>query len=85
LPGLTPYLEERLDWLMEREDNGTLFLAGTLGDETGRDGSGLATVRAESRAAAEADARTEPFRRAGIRRNTVPRPAAQQRQHPHSA
>ncbi|MFG3133260.1 YciI family protein [Streptomyces tendae] len=68
---LGPHLDEHLAWLMERENNGSLFLAGTLGDETGWDGSGLAIVRAKSRAAAEADAATEPFRKAGIRRNTV--------------
>ncbi|MFI9772517.1 YciI family protein [Streptomyces sp. NPDC052415] len=71
LSALAPLLEEHLAWLIERENNGTLFLAGTLGDETGWDGSGLAIVRAESRAAAEADAQTEPFCRAGIRKNTV--------------
>jgi uncharacterized protein YciI len=68
---LGPHLDEHLAWLMEREDNGSLFLSGMLGDESGWDGSGMAIVRATSRAAAEADARTEPFCRAGIRRNTV--------------
>ena len=64
-------MEEHLAWLTERENNGTIFLAGMLGDETGWDGSGLAIVRAESRAAAEADAHTEPFCKAGLRTNTV--------------
>lgn len=68
---LGPHLDEHLAWLIERENNGTLFLSGQLGDETGWDGSGMAIVRAESRAAAEADARTEPFCKAGIRKNTV--------------
>ncbi|NED90848.1 hypothetical protein G3I76_63550, partial [Streptomyces sp. SID11233] len=71
LPVLGPHLDEHLAWLIERENNGTLFLSGQLGDETGWDGSGMAIVRAESRAAAEADAQTEPFCRAGIRRNTI--------------
>ena len=71
LPVLGPYLDEHLAWLIERENNGTIFLSGQLGDETGWDGSGMAIVRAESRAAAEADAQTEPFCRAGIRRNNV--------------
>ncbi len=71
LPVLGPHLDEHLAWLIERENNGTIFLSGQLGDETGWDGSGLAIVRAESRAAAEADAATEPFCKAGIRRNTV--------------
>lgn len=68
---LGPYLEEHLAWLIERENNRTIFLSGTLGDETGWDGSGMAIVRAESRAAAEADAQTEPFSKAGIRKNSV--------------
>ena len=68
---LGPQLEEHLAWLIERENNGSMFLSGTLGDETGWDGSGMAIMRAESRAAAEADARTEPFCKAGIRENTV--------------
>lgn len=68
---LGPHLEEHLAWLIERENNGTIFLAGTLGDETGWDGSGLVVVRADSRAAAEADAQTEPFCRVGIRKNSV--------------
>jgi hypothetical protein len=71
LPVLGPHLDAHLAWLIERENNGTLFLSGQLGDENGWDGSGMAIVRAESRAAAEADARTEPFFRAGLRRNTV--------------
>jgi uncharacterized protein YciI len=68
---LGPHLEEHLAWLVERENNGTMFLSGTLGDETGWDGSGMMIARAESRAAAGADAQTEPFYRAGLRRNTV--------------
>jgi len=71
LPVLGPLFGEHLAWLIERENNGTIFLAGMLADETGWDGSGLLIVRAQSRAAAEADAQTEPFCRAGIRKNTV--------------
>ena len=66
-----PYLEEHLGWLKEREDDGRMFLSGTLSDETGWDGSGMAIMRAASREAAAADADTEPFFRAGLRRNTV--------------
>ncbi len=68
---LGPRLDEHLAWLMERENTGSLFPAGTLGDETGWDGSGMAIVRAESHAAAEVDVQTEPFCKAGIRKNTV--------------
>lgn len=63
--------------MIERENNGTIFLAGMLSDETGWDGSGLVIVRVESRAAAEADARTDPLCKAGIRTNTVRGGAAQ--------
>jgi hypothetical protein len=71
LPLLGPHLEAHLDWLIEQERNGTLFLSGRLADETEWDGSGVAIIRAESRAAAEAIAAGEPFHQLGLRKNTV--------------
>ena len=70
-PVIGPHLEAHLDWLIEQERNGTLFLSGAAADETEWDGSGVAIIRAESRAAAEAIAVTEPFHKLGLRKNTV--------------
>jgi uncharacterized protein YciI len=70
-PVIGPYLEAHLDWLIEQENNGTLFLSGAAADETEWDGSGVAIIRAKSRAAAEAIAVTEPLHIAGLRKNTV--------------
>ncbi|GGF22774.1 YciI family protein [Subtercola lobariae] len=68
---LGPNMEEHLNWLIEQENNGTLFLSGAAADETEWDGSGVAIIRARSRAHAEQIAETEPFHRAGLRTNTV--------------
>jgi uncharacterized protein YciI len=61
---------EHLDWLSEQEQANVLVLSGTIDQDQGI-GPGMAIIRAESRAAAEAIAVTEPFHRHGLRRNTI--------------
>lgn len=68
---LMPFLREHILWLRDRERDGSLFLSGASRDEVGWDGSGVAILRASSRAEAERIAQTEPFHREGLRRNTV--------------
>lgn len=68
---LMPFLREHILWLRDRERDGSLFLSGANRDETGWDGSGIAILRAESRAEAERIAVSEPFHREGLRKNTV--------------
>jgi uncharacterized protein YciI len=68
---LTPFLREHILWLRARERDGSLFLSGANRDEVGWDGSGVAILRAASRAEAELIAASEPFHREGLRKNTV--------------
>ena len=72
LKDLARCFKEHLEWLRALEARGVLFASGPIRDETGAwDGSGMAVVRAKSLAAAKRLAATEPFHRAGIRRNHV--------------
>ena len=71
LPVLLPHLRDHILWLRDQERGGVLFLSGANRDEVGWDGSGVAVLRAGSRAEAVAIAETEPFHRAGVRTNTV--------------
>jgi uncharacterized protein YciI len=61
---------EHLDWLVEQEQSGVLFLSGTVDQEMGV-GPGMAVLRAASREDAEAIATSEPFHRHGLRHNTI--------------
>jgi uncharacterized protein YciI len=71
ISALTPHLREHILWLRDQERSGALFLSGANRDEIGWDGSGLAILRAGSRAEAIAIAETEPFHREGVRQNSV--------------
>lgn len=71
LAAMQPVLRDHILWLRDRERDGSLFLSGANRDEVGWDGSGTAFLRAGSRAEAIEIAETEPFHRAGIRKNTV--------------
>jgi uncharacterized protein YciI len=68
---LMPHLRDHILWLRDQERSGVLFLSGANRDEVGWDGSGVAILRAGSRAEAIAIAETEPFHREGVRTNTV--------------
>lgn len=71
---LAPVLHDHLLWLLDKEKCGVLLLSGPFVDETGYenfDGSGQAVIRASSLAEAERIAATEPFAKAGLRKNTV--------------
>ena len=68
---LMPFLREHILWLRDRERDGSLFLSGANRDEVSWDGSGVAILRAASRAEAERIAASEPFHREGLRKNTV--------------
>jgi len=63
-------LRAHLDWLEQREADGTLLLSGPVDQDLGL-GRGLIVLRAASRAAAEAIVADEPMARAGYRNNTV--------------
>ena len=71
LAAMQPFLRDHILWLRDHEVDGSLFLSGANRDEVGWDGGGLAFLRAPSRAIATQIAESEPFHRAGLRRNTV--------------
>ncbi len=65
-------LKDHLEWLSDLEARGVLFASGPFRDEHGNwGGDGMAIVRAGSLAEAEALAASEPFHKAGLRRNQV--------------
>ncbi len=72
IAALGPTLKDHLEWLAELEARGILFASGPFRDETGAwVGDGMALVRADSLADAQALAESEPFHKVGLRRNQV--------------
>lgn len=67
-----PTLKDHLEWLADLEARGVLFASGPFRDEAGTwVGDGMALVRAGSLAEARVLADSEPFHKAGLRRNEV--------------
>jgi uncharacterized protein YciI len=60
--------DEYLEWLRQIEADGAIFASVVLKDETSRDGSGMAIIRAASYADALKVAEAGPFYRAGLRK-----------------
>lgn len=72
ISALGPTLKDHLEWLADLEAGGVLFASGPFRDEAGAwVGDGMALVRAGSLAEAQALAESEPFHKAGLRRNKV--------------
>lgn len=72
LAELAPLSTAHLDFIDDLEARDILFGAGPIRHEDGKwDGGGMAIVRAASIDEARALAESEPFHKAGLRRNTV--------------
>lgn len=68
--GIHNAMLSHIEWLERMEADGKLVLSGPLGLPDW-DGTGMAIMRSESLAAAQALAETEPFHKLGVRRNRV--------------
>jgi uncharacterized protein YciI len=63
--------DNHLEWLRQIEEDGIMWACGVMKDENNWDGSGMAIIRANSYEDAVKIAESEPFHKAGVRKNEV--------------